>query len=529
MGKNNVLYDRNHVGYDKSIGAKKLYVDGNLPAGTVNSPYEGRLQIHNNIGACSVEVLSGQDQLPDGANVYVDNTTYQVVVAWPAVNPTPVQLINPSFETGDTSGWTMQTVGGSGTLVASSDYKDVGMYSAYWAGGKGLGSEGGIECLAFNDAKGPVIPGQVVTAKLRVMYNPGGGTPKGSRGQAKLAWYRSNDTLISMSDGFLIKTRKYNGKWTDTVVSDRAVPEAAYVKLVAWVTATGAGHTYFDNASWNLPNNVGQTEPVHINLVLKVMDSIGREYIWDGSLDIYNSYSSLVLEDIPLCYWKLDEISGTVMTDSSGNGHHGILNPKAGVTLGDSPLRLDASGSIGNTSKTSSPAAYLKMSDTGLSNGGSYYNFTYECIVLKTSSDPAGIYYAMGIDDDGQTYGPRIFYRYGTGSSRLTMNDRGYELNSPKDNIGKIVHFVFVMTDGNLPTRRSELYENGVKVATASGQSVTVFNYVGTSRFVISGCFSNGNLRYLTGKMSDVAIYTNALSPERIALHAKAAGLYDGS
>lgn len=525
MGVNNKLYDRNHLGYDKSVGAKQLYVDGVLPPATTNNSYSGRLQIHNNIGACSVEKLSGD--LPEGANVYVDNSTYEVVVAWPGKNLEPIQLINPGFETGDTSGWTYQTQGGSGALTVSSEYKDAGMYSAYWAGGKGLGSEGGIECLAFNDAKGPVVPGQMVTAKLRVMYNPGGGTPKGSRGQARLAWYRANDTLISTSEGFLIKTRKYNGRWTDTVVSDRAVPEAAYVKLVAWVTATGTGHTYFDNASWSLPSNVGSTESMEINLVLKITDSAGRSFIWNGPLHIYNDYSTVVMEDGPMSYWKLDEISGTTMTDSSGNGHHGILNPKAGVTLGDSPLRLNASGSLGNTSKTSSPAAYLNMANTGIVNGKSYSDFTYECIVLKTSTDPSGIYYVMGIDDDGQTYGARIFYRYGTGASRLTMNDRAYEVNSPNDNIGKIVHFVYLMRDGGTPDGRQELYENGVKVASDVGNSSFTVNYVGTSRFVISGCFSFGYLRYLTGRMSDVAIYDKALTPERIAVHAKVAGLYE--
>src|SRR3546814_18029609 len=94
--------------------------------------------------------------------------------------------------------------------------------SAYWEGGKGLGSEGGIECLAVNDTKGPVNPGDTVTARLRVMYNPGGGTPKGSRGQVRLQWYDSSDNLLKTSEGFLIKTRAYNGKWTDTAVSDRA-------------------------------------------------------------------------------------------------------------------------------------------------------------------------------------------------------------------------------------------------------------------------------------------------------------------
>src|SRR3546814_12833800 len=97
---------------------------------------------------------------PVGASVYVDNSNSQVVVAWPAKNVVPTDLVNPGFETGDLTGWTYTTKGGSGTLTTSPTHKDSGTYSAYWEGGKGLGSEGGIECLAVNDTKGPVNPGE---------------------------------------------------------------------------------------------------------------------------------------------------------------------------------------------------------------------------------------------------------------------------------------------------------------------------------------------------------------------------------
>src|SRR3546814_17249977 len=118
------------------------------------------------------------------------------------------------------------------------------------------------------------------------MYNPGGGTPKGSRGQVRLQWYDSSDNLLKTSEGFLIKTRAYNGKWTDTAVSDRAVPNSSYVKFAGWVTATGAGHTYFDNASWDIPRFVN-TEPMpDIQLSLEVKDAAGRTASGDGVVKV---------------------------------------------------------------------------------------------------------------------------------------------------------------------------------------------------------------------------------------------------
>src|SRR3546814_3768796 len=100
MGINNRLYDRGHEGYDKSIGSKLLYIDGILPDSPQDDAYEGRLQIHNAVGACSVKILSSEN-LPVGASVYVDNSNSQVVVAWPAKNVVPTDLVNPGFETGE--------------------------------------------------------------------------------------------------------------------------------------------------------------------------------------------------------------------------------------------------------------------------------------------------------------------------------------------------------------------------------------------------------------------------------------------
>jgi uncharacterized repeat protein (TIGR01451 family) len=47
-------------------------------------------------------------------------------------------------------------------------------------------------------------------------------------------------------------------------------------------------------------------------------------------------YAAQILADQPLGYWRLDETSGTVAADASGNGHDGTIS--AGVSLAQSPL-----------------------------------------------------------------------------------------------------------------------------------------------------------------------------------------------
>lgn len=47
-------------------------------------------------------------------------------------------------------------------------------------------------------------------------------------------------------------------------------------------------------------------------------------------------YDVEVMADTPLAYWKLDETSGTVMSDSSGNAYNGTYGPA--VTLDQPPL-----------------------------------------------------------------------------------------------------------------------------------------------------------------------------------------------
>ncbi len=280
MSRGNQLYDRPDL--TQQLGKLALYVTGTLPNAKVLLEYNQRLQIHNAIGACSVDVLEGV--IPPGGQVYVDNATSEIVVAWPAYSETPSPPDNAGFEAGDLTGWTYSTTGGSGAPVVTNGQHNSGSYAAYWAGGKGLGSEGGIECVLLNDKACVAYPGQRINFKATILYNPGGGTPKGSRGQVRLNWYDADGELIDTSYGELIKTRAHNGKWTNSAGSEKGPPGTKSARLAVWLTATGAGHSYCDDATWDAPAIIGTKDDGTINLWLRVHDAGGRAADWKGRI-----------------------------------------------------------------------------------------------------------------------------------------------------------------------------------------------------------------------------------------------------
>lgn len=79
------------------------------------------------------------------------------------------------------------------------------------------------------------------------------------------------------------------------------------------------------------------------------------------------SYSSVVLADAPDGYWPLDELSGTVVNDSSGNGKNGLRNSGS---INQSPIVTDG----GRSYNLAGSPAYLDFGP----NWGSFTSFTFE-------------------------------------------------------------------------------------------------------------------------------------------------------
>jgi hypothetical protein len=111
---------------------------------------------------------------------------------------------------------------------------------------------------------------------------------------------------------------------------------------------------------WRLPASQHRGQMVARVTVRDLLEQLANadlpESVWEYQVGLLN----------PLTWWRLGETSGTVMVDSSGNGHHGAYNngetfySRTGLVEGSSDPAIDFSGLPGATlNLTEHPTAAL--------------------------------------------------------------------------------------------------------------------------------------------------------------------------
>ena len=225
-------------------------------------------------------------------------------------------------------------------------------------------------------------------------------------------------------------------------------------------------------------------------------------------------YFAAQTADSPLAQWKMDETTGTVMADSSGNGHNGTY--AGGLALGSTVGDFTAPHFVNDWTKHAVVA------------NGSWMNGVNSAITME------GLYYAdsftsyatlFGIDSLGQSP-RRMALRWDTGAGGLnaclstTSNDYTTGGLGPAGVTGAWYHAAAVYSQAAGKLRG---YINGTKVleinAAGTLTSATTSMYVGRSGYTVSsyGAWDG----YLCG----LGWYETALSDARILAHAQAAGL----
>ncbi|UEW68398.1 tail fiber protein [Xanthomonas phage MET23-P3] len=251
------------------IGQPPLQVVGQLDGYVAGQAYEGRLQIINNIGDCTVQWVSGT--MPPGTSVRVDNDTYEVVVSWPEYappDPNTTVVPNGSFEAGDVN-WSK----GGGWLIGQGSGFDAfdGTWSAAYTG-RGTASLEGTRV--------PVIVGTSITGSIQVQQ---GGSSKGNVvAGVMLLWYDAAGNLIDYDVGNIVRSGS-NGAWHISTVTAAAPAGTFYVAL--GVTANRKRQNrrlWVDQARWNHSYASGANSDDDYCLVLLVRDSAGREALWEG-------------------------------------------------------------------------------------------------------------------------------------------------------------------------------------------------------------------------------------------------------
>lgn len=310
----NKLYDVSHgktTGIDIS-SLPTMYIDGTLPDVPAGDSYEGRLQIHNNVGACTVKLLSGD--LPGGYVLTVDNTNSQVVLTWPTRTLTST-LPNNNFAQGDTG----YTKGAGWSIVQGDNTLDPDDPGNSW---EGLFVHQIGESAMMSTSLVPCTPGKTYTASIDVQT---GNAREHSHGAAvRINFYDVSGTRLDGAggDGNVVKQTTGNA-WAKSSVSVTAPPLANYISggfasyrmhqdYALWV----------DNFQWNVEgSDVGTDTADIINLSLQVKDSLGRTADWSGTINVINAtvatlnFNDDMVTDSTGRVWTLD--SG-VVTDRWG-------------------------------------------------------------------------------------------------------------------------------------------------------------------------------------------------------------------
>ncbi|HEY4871714.1 MAG TPA: LamG-like jellyroll fold domain-containing protein [Candidatus Dormibacteraeota bacterium] len=227
-----------------------------------------------------------------------------------------------------------------------------------------------------------------------------------------------------------------------------------------------------------------------------------------------SSYSSTVLGDSPVAYWRLGEASGTTMADASGTGnagtyHGGYTLGQTGIIAGDSDTAVTFNGSNGYASVPN--ATSLSMTGAfSLEAWATFSSLTTNQLLINKGD---------GASAPGTAY--QLYYYAGLNQGvRFTdvFGGTGYEAFDPTPLVtGRWYYLVGTRSsDGWL-----SMYVNGSLVG-RSRDPGGAFNNV-ASGVGVSGAGGNGTWPF-NGTLDEAAIYNVALSATQVAAHWQASG-----
>lgn len=206
------------------------------------------------------------------------------------------------------------------------------------------------------------------------------------------------------------------------------------------------------------------------------------------------TYAETVLADSPALFWPMDETSGTVATDASGNGNHGTYS---GATLNQASLLPgDPGGSVSfdgvNDRITSlyQPAAAASRSFEGWSSGS-----------------PSGAFCGMSNGlPDFRAVGSAFIMRPTLAGG---ADDATWAAALP----ASAFHWVDTY---NYATKTAELWINGVSQGTRVTTSAWAVSAV---TFIVGDNFQAAPNIPFTGRQAKLAVYPAVLSGARILAH----------
>jgi len=239
----------------------------------------------------------------------------------------------------------------------------------------------------------------------------------------------------------------------------------------------------------------------------------GITYTWsdeeaDSGLTVPGSappadYTTEVMADSPVAWWRLDEASGTVANDATGTNH----GTYAGATLNQTPLIV--SGASVRFSGSSSGIAIPDAANLSFLNTA----FSLELWVKTTSTATSAL---VTKEVSGSIVPEYLVLMSANGTVNFVV--RSTNADTPNVvattplavNDGVRHHIVAVF----VPSGVAKIYVDGVERASVAHSLTTSFN---STAALYLGRRPNGN--YLLGNLDEVAFYASALSAARVLAH----------
>lgn len=227
------------------------------------------------------------------------------------------------------------------------------------------------------------------------------------------------------------------------------------------------------------------------------------------------TYADVIQQDNPLGYWPCNETSGTVLHDVSGNGLNGTI-ATTGVALGSAPLWSGSSGSLSTTALINQAASIPLGS--AIATGATAW--AVEAVGCVTGSPPSVAGVLVGLDEGNgnESSDPGIWGNYGaTIRWHARVNYSDSSTSTFDSGISSLVA-AHLLLERNGAT--SNFYVNGQLVASGSPGS---FNTLGSVIYLLGSGAYNGSYG-LIGSVSDVAVYGQALGPQKALARAQFLG-----
>jgi hypothetical protein len=241
-----------------------------------------------------------------------------------------------------------------------------------------------------------------------------------------------------------------------------------------------------------------------------------------------SAYTRAVIADAPVGYWRLNESSGTVAADLSGNANNGTYFGT--YTLGaTSPITGDpTSKALDLTGTQETVNGYVTISDSTALNMSSSSAFTAECWVKSiapssTNTNPyAGLIfkqpnaggggYGINHDSNGQFPVGNVVTSNNTGGVASTFG-----IANDNTNAWMLIHCVY--TGSGI-----QIYENATALGSPVAATGTIVSSSGNALCIGNIFASTSPYPYQwEGYICEVAIYNFALSSTRISAHYAAA------